>query len=491
MERRWGKIIGALAVIGSMAAWILTVNWLQKNVEPVYQFEEVENIFRAIKTTENGMVLINGVGAEISEYYETIEKADLEADLPYLRYTCDGKIGYLNSETGDIMIPARFVYAEAFQRSVGCALVGDGNEKWFVDSWGRTVSEKYEDAGPFEHQESLAKVKKDGQWGIISARFKYVLPCEFDSLGSIPAVSSLMTGIRNGVAVVIRTEEQKFTELPYCAINDFYGDDSYCYVTDKDGKMAIADWRGELLSETLYDEIATPSNGVIAVKQEEKYGAVGVDIINRRYYEMIPTIYDRLLKFNEEGFAPAQKDGLWGLVDLHGNWTELAGVDTVREYASDMAAIHTEDGWGFVNGTGEIVIAPQYEIATDFTTGMSVCSNENGNTVFDSDGKEVFHTIKDEIIRIVNGQYMVVKNGDFCRILRIGTDQDGEYHTTQVLSEVLAFDLDEKDGFDGYYSVNRLDEKNELVWITMHGTYEITTLRNCSDCTRPHEIGQK
>ena len=128
MERRWGKIIGALAVIGSMAAWIHTVNWLQKNVEPVYQFEEVENIFRAIKTTENGMVLINGVGAEISEYYETIEKADLEADLPYLRYTCDGKIGYLNSETGDIMIPARYVYAEAFQRSVGCALVGEGNE---------------------------------------------------------------------------------------------------------------------------------------------------------------------------------------------------------------------------------------------------------------------------------------------------------------------------------------------------------------------------
>lgn len=491
MGRRWGRIIGSLAVIGLATAWILTVNWLQKNVEPVYQFTEMENIFRAIKTTENGMTLVNAVGAELSGYYDTIEKADLEAGLVYLRYTIDGKTGYLNCETGDIMIPAQYKYAAGFQESAGCALVGDGNEKWYIDSNGRTVSEKYEDACPFEHQETLAKVKKDGYWGIISARFNYVLPCEFDSLGSIPDVSSLMTGIRDGAAVVIRTEEQKFTELPYCGISDFHADDSYCYVTDKDGKMAIADWRGELLSDTLYDEIATPSNGVIAVKQNEKYGAVGVDSINNHYYEMVPPIYSQLLKFNDEGYALAEKDGSWGLVDLHGNWKELVGVDTVREYVSGMAAVHTEEGWGFVNSIGQMVVVPQYEIVTDFTTNMSVGSDENGKTVFDKDGKEVFHTIKDEIVRIVSGQYMVVKNGDFRRILRIGVDQDGKYQTIQVLNDVLTFDLDEKDGFDGYYSVCKLDENKTPVWNIMHGTYEISEISECSDCTRPHEIMQK
>lgn len=38
MEKRWGRIVGAIAVIGSVAAWILTVMVIMPQYEIVTDF---------------------------------------------------------------------------------------------------------------------------------------------------------------------------------------------------------------------------------------------------------------------------------------------------------------------------------------------------------------------------------------------------------------------------------------------------------------------
>ena len=105
--------------------------------------------------------------------------------------------------------------------------------------------------------------------------------------------------------------------------------------------------------------------------------------------------YDKLGTFHE-GLALAQRNRLWGYIDVEGNevvpciyrGTEYGnrGFD----FSEGMAVVINKDGkYGFINRKGEVVVKPQFQQAASFSEGVAaVCSDGNLNFV-GKDGKIV------------------------------------------------------------------------------------------------------
>lgn len=154
-------------------------------------------------------------------------------------------------------------------------LVEAGEYKWFVSSLddGEIISEKYEDAYPFDAQNTYARVMKDGKWGLINSDFELVLPCEYDYINTLLDVYVHATGVKDGAAVIIKLpylgydqEEIRITELPaYSDIGEMWLD-YWCYVKDSKGRTGIIKYDGTELLAPEYKSISKE-----AVVDEDTY----------------------------------------------------------------------------------------------------------------------------------------------------------------------------------------------------------------------------
>lgn len=82
--------------------------------------------------------------------------------------------------------------------------------------------------------------------------------------------------------------------------------------------------------------------------------------------------------FDDDGagglVAPARAaDGCWGYLDHTGRWRVEPGLDEAKRLASPggLARFRRGDGWGYVDGLGQVVIEPRYRAAEAFSCGLA------------------------------------------------------------------------------------------------------------------------
>ncbi len=187
----------------------------------------------------------------------------------------------------------------------------------------------------------MAKVKKDGQYGLIDKTGKEVVAPEFDAI-------EFFGGARDRVGVLQ---------------NDYWG------IIDKES--------GELIITPQYDLIKSFSNGLAAVKTKGKWGA-----INMQGQLVIPQIYDDLRGFSE-GFIKAQEDGKWGLIGYDGGiiapfiydrfydgslpvFREGLTPVNIGAQKTDRYPFGKGGKWGFINKQGKLVIPCKYMDVSQF-----------------------------------------------------------------------------------------------------------------------------
>lgn len=286
----------------------------------------------------------------------------------------DGKSGFID-QSGKVVIAPQFDSANGF--SEGLALATRNGKKFFIDTGGRTVFEaNFDIINNFS--EGLAAVNigekripniglisDPGKWGYIDKTGKLVLPMQFTHAESFSeGLVAIKTGDRGAF---IDHAGKIIFEVPLDVTLGFH--EGIAGVLYR-GTLAYFDRSGKQISPPLgYGPKSNSfSEGLVPVEIKEKVG-----FMDRTGKIVIAPQFVGAEDFRE-GLAP---------VRVHSEETTWCA----REPSGSRKGFTNK--WGFIDKTGKMVIAPQYESAEPFSEGLAVINNCDEAFFIDKTGKKI------------------------------------------------------------------------------------------------------
>ena len=169
------------------------------------------------------------------------------------------------------------------------------------------------------------------------------------------------------------------------------------------------------------------SEGLAIYKTMGKWG-----VIDKNAREIIHPYYDYMHKFSQ-GLAAIKFNNKWGFVDRNANelikpiysWVSPNGFKenlVAVNLGGNKNSLFFEGGrWGFVNLSGEKVIAIKYDFVGDFNNGLALVNlggSKNGygflsggkNGFIDKNGREIINLYYDEAKNFKDNKALVKKN---------------------------------------------------------------------------------
>lgn len=89
--------------------------------------------------------------------------------------------------------------------------------------------------------------------------------------------------------------------------------------------------------------------------------------------------YECVYAFSE-GLAKVRKDGKWGYMDGTGAMVVPTEYDDAGDFSEGLAKVQKNGKWGYINKTGAVVVPLGYDEANDFHDGMAVVRIGDGNS---------------------------------------------------------------------------------------------------------------
>jgi hypothetical protein len=244
-----------------------------------------------------------------------------------------GKCGYIGTD-GELVIPIRYANAHDFQD--GLAFVQIGNKWGAIDSSGRVVvPARFDDSprgGGFS--QGLAPVKLDGKFGYIDRKGDWVIQPRFD----------YARNFSEGLAAV--------------GIGNKWG-----YI----------DLRGELVGGQVRFESAGPfREGVAAVYLFTAEGYLRAGYLQKDGEFAIKPRLGSARDFSE-GLARVRFDplGKYYYIRKDGSQAFESGYSSCGDFNEGLAWIETEQGYGFVDKEGRVLIQPRFDWAASFLGGLA------------------------------------------------------------------------------------------------------------------------
>lgn len=191
--------------------------------------------------------------------------------------------------------------------------------------------------------------------------------------------------------------------------------------SNKNPKQGIMDVSGKVIIEPIYQDV-TPvfSEGLMQVKKEDLYGFVNrkgeivVPIeyqqtafdfkdqfvyakkndkwgfINKKNELVIPFIYDKVRSFSE-GLAQVTKNGKSGYINKRNEVVIPLKLEPIwqGEFHKNRAVFKEGVKYGYIDRTGEVVIAPIYDSALPFEDGIAYVEKNGKSGYIDPNGKEI------------------------------------------------------------------------------------------------------
>lgn len=285
------------------------------------------------------------------------------------------KWGYINS-TGDVVVPIEWDACTDFAEGYGA--VTDGQDVKIVNARG-TIVGCCKNVFP-----NIVATYSNGLLKVVardSRKCGYI-----DAFGRwrTPAIYVRSSDFGNEVAVVA-TESVKIKGIidcngvwkcqpKYYEIFEFdhntsstvafviEGDDLKCFLVDKEGNQ---------VGDSVYDYGNPPSEGLIPVEREFRWG-----VVTEAGELVIPFTFDGIYPFHE-GMAVAKgANGLLGIIDRCGHWLIHPTFHNIDRFSEGLcaAAIDDESGremWGYIDPSGNWIIEPRLGVAWMFRGGVA------------------------------------------------------------------------------------------------------------------------
>lgn len=280
------------------------------------------------------------------------------------------------------------------QFSEDLALVCDGNDKGFIDCFGKAAfKQRFPDAGSFSdgiaaaavslsESEKLNLLAKTHEWtcGYIDKTGKLVIPAKY--MAARP--------FHDGLALAKTEPERKYGFI------------------DINGKLVLESCNADgPFSEGLAQ---TRTYG-------DKFGEVrNCGYIDKTGKTVVQPIYFLVHPFCN-GFASVSH-GRWGETnEYHGKWTfidktgrEISPLifDDAKDFTEGLGLVKIGQKWGFINATGKVVIAPAYDGASQFSDGLAMVRIGNKHGYINHNGKLVIPAKFSSACSFSDGRALVV-----------------------------------------------------------------------------------
>lgn len=233
-------------------------------------------------------------------------------------------------------------------------------------------------------------LQRDGKWGLLTVTGTEITPFDFDAIGTPDRWTPMQW---RGDWWLLDPVDQFEAEPLH--IHTLIGNDGNCVVgLIEDAVMTI--WRGaeplDLIRPGSF-AVQPPSEDKVPVRADGKEGhlycdadavasgALELDEV-RGFHDGLAaarqgdawgyvSVYDSYFEIGgdlaaagdfAEGLAPAMDaSGLWGYLDLTGNWAIAPGYDRAESFQSGLAAVDLGGKWGFLTADGAFAVRPQFD----------------------------------------------------------------------------------------------------------------------------------
>ena len=233
-----------------------------------------------------------------------------------IAYTENGKWGYRDKETNEILIPAKY------------------------DEIDPSAEELDEECFPIVYDDVQVKFK--GKWGVRSVTNKKILPFLYDRIKSRRNV--FLVKIKNKYGVVNRKGE-KITPVMYDEMDGY----SMIRVRQNDKWGALNEDGWEILPvvfDEIQDNILAPCFE-ITLRGRKGIITYGGSII-------VPPDYEDVYTFEYYHTFGVKKDGKWQIVDRKNRPKNSQLYDEIKGiYESGIIAVSNDNKWGFIYANGQ------------------------------------------------------------------------------------------------------------------------------------------
>jgi hypothetical protein len=297
----------------------------------------------------------------------TIRNKDAD---PLYRFVRGERAGYID-RTGKIVIePLLSFYGNGGGEFHEGLLNQDLNGK-FIDTTGKVVV-VHSLQRVWDFSEGLAAAMPEGEekWGYIDRNGRWVIPPQFATYPQ-GHISSFADG------------------LAYIKVKNKYG-----YI-DRSGKFVIEPsfLYGESFSEGYAPVIVEgpcaritsdgPCGDIVVIPDQrlpiDKVEKCKWTFINKAGRIISEDRFDEAENFSE-GLAAVRKDEKWGFIDTSGKLKIPCQFEKASAFSDGLACVKQEDLYGYIDKDGQIVIPPRFDFAESFSEGLAVVASPEDDT---------------------------------------------------------------------------------------------------------------
>ncbi|MBA2612582.1 MAG: WG repeat-containing protein [Bacteroidetes bacterium] len=286
---------------------------------------------------------INRQGQIISQVYDEIN----EISDNFYTVKLNGKFGALNN-FGQVILEPKFEELGDFKN--GFAYYRSENKSGFVSKEGYVHKPEFDWLSDFS-TDKIAIVKIGNSYGLINAGGKIILDTKYDQVikannGIYIVVLNNLYGFYNSYGCFLSAVAYDFAkEKPA----DFYTNGQVFKLVKKN-QQALMDVNGRTsIDFGVYDEINFASNGLIRVKNKNKYG-----FVDRKLNLVIPYKYSKASDFKDSCALVQLKDKFF-LINLKGKEI-YSSIAEIQKISPHYYLVHNESEL-LVNFKGELVFS--------------------------------------------------------------------------------------------------------------------------------------
>ncbi|MDO8680536.1 MAG: WG repeat-containing protein [Acidobacteriota bacterium] len=280
------------------------------------------------------------------------------------------KYGFME-RSGTTVITPQFDEVDEFSERLSAVRVGT---KWgYINPTGAiAITPQFDAAQPFRNGRAAVKLccgawfseTENDRFGFIDEDGKYIHSPDF-----------LWVGAFTGNLAPVKTSEGSIAFLNKSGkvvmagkFESASGFSEGLAPVATGGKWGYIDVAGEWVINPQFESASGFADGLAPVVVGGRTG-----YINKQGRFVINPQYQAGLMFNE-GHAVVKNEGTGiGLIDLEGRVVvELGKFQSVGSFRQGLAAVKTEDGWGFIDSTAKMVISPQFDSAGWFHNGLAL-----------------------------------------------------------------------------------------------------------------------
>jgi hypothetical protein len=350
----------------------------------------------------------------------------------------NGKWGFID-KTGKVLIQPEFDSAEVFSDGLCAVLVGGNHGKWgFIDKHGMfMINPQFfmvwepgfinglarVDVGDFSTADSATIIDRKGD---------HLLPPTFDFIGvfqeglAVGGHWGLGGSYQKGVEYIDTQGKRAFLQK---LVNGGNFTDGLAPAAIKDAKN-LQKWgfinkQGVFVISPQYDFADGFREGYAEVGmgdlQSLENGTARFGFIDTKGTVVIPLQFSTAFDFSE-GLAAIrigdEKTGRWGLIGKDGSYIVNPKFSSLSSFKDGLAAASINGKkYGFIDKSGNFVIAPAYDGAGDVADRYASVDFKEGDHwkwgVIDTKGNYVVQPISEEEIVFSDGMAAVKVNGEY------------------------------------------------------------------------------